>query len=113
MTHMGKRCTPTLAAALLILLLAVATGDHARAADTGDAALGRTLTDRWCTSCHATSARGSDAAPPLAQLMRGKAADDRRLRGWLAAPHPPMRGIELSRQQTEDIIAYLRQLARS
>jgi cytochrome c len=98
-----------LAAAPFLLLLIVATGNHARAADTGDAALGRTLADRWCVSCHGSS----DAAPPLARIMRGRQADEQRLRGWLAAPHPPMRGIELSRQQTEDIIAYLRALARS
>lgn len=90
-------------AALFTLLLLVATDDQARAADTGDAVLGRALAERWCTSCHTAGSRGSDVAPPLAQLLRG----------WLAVPHPPMRGIELSRQQIEDIIAYLRALARS
>lgn len=104
---------PILAAALLILSLVVSTEHQARAAETGDAALGRALVDRWCVSCHTAGSRGSDTAPPLAQLLRGSKADEQRLRGWLAAPHPPMRGIDLSRQQTEDIIAYLRALARS
>lgn len=106
---MAARSISTLVAAPLLLLLIVATGNHARAADTGDAALGRSLAERWCVSCHGSS----DAAPPLAQIMRGKQTDERRLRSWLAAPHPPMRGIDLTRQQTEDIIAYLRALARS
>lgn len=104
---------PVLTAALLIPLLVISTDHQARAADTGDAALGRTLAERWCVSCHTAGSRGSDTAPPLAQLLRGTNADEQRLRGWLAAPHPPMRGIDLSRQQTEDIIAYLRALARS
>ncbi|MCW0234620.1 MAG: hypothetical protein OJJ21_13550 [Ferrovibrio sp.] len=84
----------------------------AQAAEVGDPAMGRMLADRWCASCHATTSRGSDAAPSLPRLMRGRSADEARLRTWLAAPHPPMRGIDLSRQQTEDIIAWLRQLAR-
>ena len=84
----------------------------ARAAEVGDPAMGRSLADRWCVACHGTTSRGSDAAPSLPRLMRGRSADETRLRTWLAAPHPPMRGIDLSRQQTEDIIAWLRQLAR-
>lgn len=109
---MMARRIPIPVAALFTMLLCVTTDDQARAADTGDAALGRTLAERWCVSCHTAGSRGSDAAPPVTQLLRGSNADERRLRGWLAAPHPPMRGIELSRQQTEDIIAYLRLLAR-
>jgi mono/diheme cytochrome c family protein len=32
------------------------------------------------------------------------------IRGWLMDPHPPMPGIMLSRQQINDIIAYLQTL---
>ncbi len=88
------------------------TARAAQAAEVGDAARGRVLTERWCASCHGTASRGSDAAPSLPRLMRGRPNDEARLRAWLAAPHPPMRGIELSRQQTEDIVAWLRQLSR-
>lgn len=108
---MDARRIPVPIAALLTLFLFAGVGDQANAADSGDAALGGTLAERWCVSCHSAGARGSDAAPPLAQMMRGKSADEPRLRGWLAAPHPPMRGIDLSRQQIEDIVAYLRALA--
>lgn len=106
---MTARRAVCLAAALFALC---STLSPAQAAEIGDPAMGRMLADRWCASCHATTSRGSDAAPSLPRLMRGRSADEDRLRGWLAAPHPPMRGIELSRQQTEDIIAWLRQLAR-
>lgn len=88
------------------------TAKSAEAAEFGDASQGRMLADRWCVACHGTASRGNDAAPSLPRLMRGRPNDEARLRSWLAAPHPPMRGIELSRQQTEDIIAWLRQLSR-
>lgn len=91
---------------------AAETAKPAQAAEVGDAAQGRLLTERWCSSCHGTASVGSDAAPSLPRLMRGRPNDEARLRAWLAAPHPPMRGIELSRQQTEDIVAYLRRLSR-
>ncbi|WP_341897327.1 c-type cytochrome [Ferrovibrio terrae] len=108
---MTSRCRLLLAVMLLAPALCLAT-TAARAAEVGNATMGRSLTERWCVACHGTTSRGSDAAPSLPRLMRGRSADEARLRGWLAAPHPPMRGIELSRQETEDIIAWLRQLAR-
>lgn len=98
---------------LLLLLALLMAALPARAADGhGDAALGETLAQRWCASCHGSATRGSDAAPPLATMLRGKGADEARLRSWLFAPHPPMQGLTLSTQQTEDVIAYLRRLAR-
>lgn len=97
----------------LAVTLSLFIAAPALAADgTGDAALGAALADRWCVSCHGSATRGSDAAPPLAQMLRGKGADETRLRTWLAAPHPPMQGLSLTAQQTEDVIAYLRRLAR-
>jgi mono/diheme cytochrome c family protein len=109
---MTARRAVLLAAALLALGGATVPPQAARAAEVGDAQIGRQLADRWCVTCHGTTSRGSDAAPSLSRLMRGRSTDEARLRNWLQAPHPPMRGIELSRQQTEDIIAWLRQLAR-
>lgn len=97
---------------LLICMAALLGAGGATAAERGDAAMGETLAERWCLSCHSAQARGADTAPPLPQLMRGRANDEARLRGWLAAPHPPMRGIDLTREQTEDIIAWLRQIGR-
>jgi hypothetical protein len=48
---------------------------------------------------------------PALPALRGdgqRTADQ--LRGWLAAPHPPMPDFELSRQESEDIVAYLQSL---
>jgi mono/diheme cytochrome c family protein len=109
---MAQRRIPSCLGALLAIAATVAAGSAA-AAERGDAAMGEKLAERWCLSCHSAQARGADTAPPLPQLMRGRGDDTARLRGWLAAPHPPMQGIDLSRQQTEDIVAWLRRLGRS
>lgn len=96
-------------------LLSLAVPASSQAAEVGDPAIGRTLAQTWCSSCHAVSGtqrRGGDVAPPFAALVAGpQGLSDARLRGWLHDPHPPMQGITLSRQQTEDIVAYLRSLA--
>jgi mono/diheme cytochrome c family protein len=78
----------------------------------GDPETGRALARQWCTACHVVDleGHGSDAAPALPALL----ADDRRtpdeLRGWLAAPHPPMPDLDLTRQEIEDIVAHLESL---
>lgn len=88
----------------------------AQAAEHGDAGQGRILAQTWCSSCHAVepgaTRRSGDTAPALAAIAaRGTAGQGNRIRSWLHAPHPPMQGIELSRQQVEDTVAYLASLA--
>ncbi len=79
----------------------------------GDPERGRALAETWCTSCHVVDLQGhgADAGPALpALLAHGQRTEDE-LRGWLAAPHPPMPNFNLSRQEIEDIVAYLKSLA--
>ncbi|MFC3675667.1 c-type cytochrome [Ferrovibrio xuzhouensis] len=112
---MASRGRSPLGLSLAALLLIVAAAPSGRAAEVGDSAIGKRLAQTWCSSCHAisgTQRRDSDVAPPFAALVAGpQGLSDARLRGWLHDPHPPMQGITLSRQQTEDIVAYLRSLA--
>jgi cytochrome c len=77
----------------------------------GDAATGAGLTQRWCSGCHVigSSSHGQDAAPTLPRPDRDRSW----LRGWLTAPHPPMPDLHLSRQEIDDIIAYLSSLPQS
>jgi mono/diheme cytochrome c family protein len=79
----------------------------------GDPESGRLLTQRWCSGCHAVpSARSaSDAAPSFASVAKAHKDDPSWVRVWLMAPHPPMEGINLSRQQIDDVIAYLQSLS--
>lgn len=79
----------------------------------GDPEVGRELALRWCTSCHVVDeeGHGADAGPPLPALLGDGQRTPDELRGWLAAPHPPMPDFDLSRQEIEDIVAYLQRLA--
>lgn len=69
---------------------------------------GAALTQRWCSGCHVigNSSHGQDAAPTLPPHGR----DQTWLRAWLTDPHPPMPNFNLSRQEIDDIIAYLQSL---
>ncbi len=90
--------------ALVLPLSAATAADSARGAD---------LARRWCASCHIPSAdsrSGTDAGPPFAEMAANPAYTDARLRGWLAAPHPPMPNLSLSRAEIEDLTAHIRGL---
>jgi cytochrome c len=82
------------------------------AAPAGNADKGRQLIERSCSSCHdtGTTATATDAAPPLSFIAKDNKARPAWIRGWLMDPHPPMPGIMLSRQQVDDIVAYLNAL---
>ena len=90
-------------------VLLVATSATYAATNAGNANAGRDLVLRSCTSCHAVSetTKASDGAPPLSFIARDNKQRPAWIRGWLMDPHPPMPGIMLSRQQINDIIAYL------
>ena len=92
---------------LLLLLLLLNTPLHAQ----GDADVGRELARRWCTACHVVDREGTgtDAGPPLPSLLAGKPSAEE-IEGWLADPHPPMSNLDLSRQEINDIMAYLQSL---
>jgi mono/diheme cytochrome c family protein len=95
----------------VLLSLALCAAAPAYAA-TGSADAGRQLVMRSCTSCHAPEATTSatDGAPPLSYISKDIKERPAFIRGWLMDPHPPMPGIMLSRQQIDDIIAYLNSL---
>jgi cytochrome c len=92
--------------------LLIASTLPALAAQAGNAQQGQQLVERSCSSCHATdvSATVGDGAPPLSYIAKDNKARPAWIRGWLMDPHPPMPGIMLSRQQVENIIAYLNSL---
>jgi len=90
---------------VLSLLIAYAPASYAA----GNADAGRQLVARSCSSCHATNAAttATDGAPPLSVIAKDNKERAAWIRGWLMAPHPPMPSISLSRQQIDDVIAYL------
>jgi cytochrome c len=73
---------------------------------------GHALARQWCSGCHVVEegAGGSDAAPAFPAIMRDASVTEEGLRGWLAAPHPPMPDLDLTRQEIDVLIAYLNSL---
>ncbi len=92
-------------------LMIGALGLVAAAADPDE---GARLARRWCTSCHivAPGSDGSDAAPPFQMIADDPNVTEGGLRAWLADPHPPMPRFDLTRAETDAIIAYIKSLKR-
>jgi len=90
------------------LALSIAPGAFAA----GNVDSGRLVAQSWCASCHtvAPGTQGSDKAPPFDAIAR-KSNDTGWINAWLSNPHPPMQGINLSRQQIDDVVAYIQSLA--
>jgi len=82
-------------------------------AHAADVEAGHAIAQRWCANCHVTAEaqRGQDTAPPLATIAERHASDQTWLRAWLTSPHPPMPNLNLTRQEIDNVIAYLATLA--
>jgi mono/diheme cytochrome c family protein len=78
----------------------------------GNVEAGAALAQQWCSSCHQVkaTAAASDTAPPFASLANDGSRNLDWAKAWLSDPHPPMTGINLSRQQIDDVVAYLKSL---
>lgn len=89
-------------------LLALWLGSGAALGDVED---GRQIAARWCGGCHVTGALrrapGSDAAPSFAAIAAMPSATEMSLRVFLQTPHQRMPDLHLSRQETDDLIAYI------
>lgn len=71
---------------------------------------GQTLAKRWCTGCHLVAADQRAAttdAPPFASVAKRPSFDANKIASFLLDPHPKMPNMELSRDETADIAAYI------
>lgn len=76
----------------------------------GDAAYGRGLAIRWCSSCHMVTPDQQGAvagAPPFATIARSPGFNADRLAHLMLSPHPNMAKLALSRTAIDDIAAYI------
>ena len=98
---------------LLGIVLAPFIASAAMAAGFDEA--GHVLAKQWCESCHqieANAASTKDVAPTFVSLANDRAKDLNWVRNYLLDPHLPMMGINLSRVQIENVVAYMRTLQR-
>ena len=71
---------------------------------------GHNLAGQWCVSCHIIEPAGtsaSDVAPPFPKIAQDKRLTPQQLRIWLANPHPPMPNLSLTREEIENLVAYI------
>jgi mono/diheme cytochrome c family protein len=91
----------------LLATACFAIPDHS---PTRDADHGRTLVNRWCVSCHLVGTDQKQAttdAPPFATIAKKSDFDAAKLAFFLLDPHPKMPDMQLSRDETSDIAAYI------
>ena len=71
---------------------------------------GKTLANRWCSSCHVVGndqKLAGDAAPAFAALAKMPALDANKLAFLLLKPHPNMPTLSVSRADAADIAEYI------
>ncbi len=95
-----------------LLVLASFLGTTSLSAQTpGDPASGRKIAQQWCASCHSLSSPpASDIAPSFPQIARNYVKTEDQLRAWLMRPHAPMPDYSLSRDDINDLLAFIRTL---
>ena len=78
----------------------------------GDPLLGEAIAKRWCADCHTLGdgPTASDQAPGFRAIARGPRGTPELIRAFLTQPHAPMPQMQLSRNEIENLIAYIRQL---
>jgi mono/diheme cytochrome c family protein len=94
------------AAAMAALAALTVTAD----AYAGDVDHGETLAKRWCAACHIVApdqTHGQDNVPPFATIAKIPGFDADLIAHFLMNPHPKMPDMQLSRDEAEDLAAYI------
>ncbi len=99
--------SPRRVAGALATLAALTMAANAYAADADH---GETLAKRWCAACHIVApdqAHGQDNVPPFTTIAKipGFGADA--IARFLMDPHPKMPDMQLSRDEADDLAAYI------
>lgn len=94
-----------------VLLVLAAGCVPAQGQEIGDASAGRRLAETWCGSCHvagpATSRGVSNGVPTFAAIGNMRSTTRMSLRAFLQTPHARMPDLHLSRDEVDDLAAYI------
>ena len=97
-----------------IALVILAAAWPAAAQDAGDSAAGKRLAETWCANCHLVGPGqqqgASTGAPSFRAIAEDKAVTPMALRAFLQTPHHRMPDLHLSRDEIEDVTAYIHSL---
>ena len=72
---------------------------------------GEKIAKRWCASCHVVSRdqkRGNTQAPPFSEIARKPGLSAASIALFLLRPHPPMADMNLTRNEANDLAAYIK-----
>ncbi|HEY7609458.1 MAG TPA: cytochrome c [Alphaproteobacteria bacterium] len=109
-----ERATLGAASALAAAMLVASLASPA-AAESGNAARGRALAERFCAKCHAVAPGRTGPEPAVPSFMR-MAADPEQtrssLRQFITLPHYEMEPQTLTSVEIDDVIAYILSLRR-
>ena len=105
-----------LAAIAVLPLLLITAAPSVSAQDIGDVAAGRHLAETWCANCHvvkfAQSEGASTGAPSFPSVAAQKAITPMALAVWLQTPHHRMPDFHLTRNEIDDVSAYILSLRK-
>ena len=91
-------------------LLATLAALPAAAQTAGDIPAGRVIAQTWCANCHAveiTAQHTADGVPSFPAIARMASTTQLSLHAFLQTPHQRMPNFQLSRQQIDDVAAYI------
>ncbi|MCX7379973.1 MAG: cytochrome c [Alphaproteobacteria bacterium] len=81
----------------------------------GDIPAGRAIAQTWCANCHAveiTAQQTADGVPSFPAVARMASTTQLSLHAFLQTPHQRMPNFQLSRQQIDDVAAYILSLKK-
>jgi len=95
---------------LLTALLAVSPA-YSATAQAGDPGAGHTLVKKWCANCHivgsAQKQGSSTGAPTFDAIAQMKSTTEMGLHAFLQTPHSRMPDLHLTRNEIDDVSAYI------
>ena len=115
MTYRFRRRPDSVLAPLTAFALGVCVWAPSAQALPADVANGEGLARRWCASCHIVAndqTRGADNAPAFASIARMPGFSGEKIAQFLMDPHPKMPDMQLGRDETRDLGAYIASLAQ-
>jgi mono/diheme cytochrome c family protein len=93
----------------------VSSAGHAITVAPPDPTHGEALARHWCAACHIVAddqAQGTDNVPTFSAVANRPGFDAARLTQFLRDPHPKMPDMQLSREESSDIAAYIASLRK-
>ena len=99
--------SPRRFAGAFAMLAALSLTANAYAADVDH---GERLAKRWCAACHIVAPdqrRGQDNVPPFATIAKIPGFGANAIARFLMNPHPRMPDMQLSRDEADDLAAYI------